>query len=117
MRTLILCFLASMLLCLSSANLHARLLVVLQQQDAVIAKIKDSKHGKQMITTGRMACVLGNDEVVAKALQLQGQRVHILFYEAAEELYCADLRPITEQDFDLSTLQGKEDGDKKKQKF
>ncbi|TFG38257.1 MAG: hypothetical protein E4H46_00075 [Desulfobacterales bacterium] len=98
---------------MSAANLQARLLVVFQQQDDVISRVTDG----QMITAGKMTFVLANDEIAAKAAALQGHRVHVLFYETAQERYCAELRPIGEQAFDLSTLQERENGHREKQNY
>lgn len=92
-------FLAFMLIVFIVAGAQARMAVVLQQQDGVITTINSSR---QLITNDFVTFSLVNDQVFEKASQLRGQNVHILYYEAADEKQCVDVRLATEPAFDLA---------------
>lgn len=100
MRILSMVFLALVLFGLSAANLQARITVVLQQRDGVVATITTDQ---KMITSDYVTFSLVGEKVVEKASQYQGQNVHILFYEAEDEKYCVDLRPAIEPAFEIES--------------
>lgn len=104
MRYLSIGCLAFLVFCLGAADLQARLAVTLQTGDGIVAIVED---GRQLVTTDMETFLLISDEVASKAFELQGQRVHILFYVAGEKRYCVDLRSAGEPAFDLPALQGR----------
>lgn len=101
MKTLSLICLFLLMFCFCTTEVQARLAVVLQQQDAVILSV-DSEG--RMMTNDYLTCILVNDEVSAKAAELNGQKTHILFYAAGEKKYCVDLRPFAEPDFEIPAI-------------
>jgi hypothetical protein len=90
--------LALVAFCLCASALQARMTVVLQQRDGLIATVRN---GRQMVTGDNATYLLANDKVSAKATRLRGQSAHILYYEAGEENYCVDLRSVAEPAFDI----------------
>lgn len=101
MKTLSLSCLFLLMFCLYTAEVQARLAVVLQQQDAIILTV--DKEGR-MMTSDYISFILANDEVSAKATELIGQKTHILFYAAGEKKYCVDLRSFAEPDFKIPAI-------------
>jgi hypothetical protein len=104
--------LAFLAFCLIAGSLHARLVETFQQQDAVILTVKSGEG--TMLADDYVTYKLANKEVLAKASELEGQRVHILYFARGEDKYCGDLRPFAEPAFDLEKLQAREKGEKKK---
>jgi hypothetical protein len=90
--------LALLVFCLSASNLQARLAVILEQKEAAVLSVKSDR---RMLTGDYVTYILGNDEVAAKASSFEGQRVHILYYEAGNDKYCVDLRPAGEPAFEI----------------
>jgi hypothetical protein len=98
--------LALLVFCLSAANLQARLAVILEQKEAAVLSVKSDR---RMLTGDYVTYILGNDEVVAKASGLEGQMVHILYYEAGNDKYCVDLRPVGEPAFEIKNIERQQD--------
>jgi hypothetical protein len=103
-RTLSVGCLALLVFCLGVVDLQARMGVILQQRDGVIASVEKNR---QMVAGGTVTYLLTGEEVSAKAFRLRGQSVHILFYVAEEENYCVDLRPAGEPEFEIPANQSR----------
>lgn len=93
-------FLSLILFVFIVASAQAQMMIALQQQDGVIATINSSR---QFITTDFVTFSLANDQVFEKVSQMQGQNVHILFYQAADEKKCIDVRLATEPTFEITS--------------
>lgn len=95
---------AFLLIAVIVTSVQARMAIVLQQRNGVIAAIDNSR---QMTTADFETFMLDNDQVFAKASQLQGESVHILFYVAGDEKRCVDLHSTEEAAFEIGAPAGK----------
>jgi len=95
---------AFLLLVAMVPSVQARMAIMFQQREGVVAAIDNNR---QMITADYETFALINDQVFAKASQLQGESVHILFYVAEDEKRCVDLRSSEEAAFEIGEPVGK----------
>ena len=89
---------AFLLLVAMVPSVQARMAIMFQQREGVVAAIDNNR---KMITADYETFALANDQVFAKASQLQGESVHILFYVAEDEKRCVDLRSSKEEAFEI----------------
>jgi hypothetical protein len=99
MKTLRTVCLILMVFIFSAVSLQAQMMVTFKQKDSVLLTVKNRE--KKFLTSSNETFFLDNEQVHEKASELQGQTVHILYYEMGEEKHCTDLRPSGEAPFDI----------------
>lgn len=104
MRILTTALLALIVSVAVATGVQASMSIVFQQQEGVIITISSAG---QLITSDYVEFSLANDQAFAKASQLQGEKVHILYYEAGDEKQCVDVRLAIEPAFEIAPPAGR----------